>query len=198
VATKAAKSVGYLAGEAVLIILSITLAFMANGWREEAGNKRNAQEALDYFRLEIKSNLAILERTIPYHEKVVENFRTMTVPEDDPRSALSVLMAENVIPKGVDPPIVSASAWEAALARNAQAYFEFETVYKLSQVYQLQEIGVTSTWRAMASTVFDSKMFDPEQTDAMLPMLRFSFQELLGQEKTLEIQYRKILEHLDK
>ena len=74
--------------------------------------------------------------------------------------------------------------------------FDYETLYKLSNVYSVQEEGPDNTWKQLAKLFVDPDSYDPSNARRLGSMLSLGFGELYSQERSLIGSYTEVLNHL--
>ncbi len=183
--------------EAVLIVFAVMLGFLATEWREERRAEANAQAALERIVEEMEANLAELERVVGYHGEVRASLGGLAEQvangEADAEGNL-IARITPVLPRGVQPPLVSDVAWEIASQRGELNRIDFDLVSDIAGVYNIQELGVSSTWRMLVETsFFNEDSFVDRDITSSLYFLSTGFRELEMQEQNLIRQYEAII-----
>lgn len=183
--------------EAVLIVFAVMLGFLATEWREQNRAEANAYAALDRIVEEMEANLAELERVVEYHGAVRESlFGLIAEIEagDAPANGNLIARITPELPQGVSPPLVSEIAWTIASERGELNQIEFDLVSDIAGIYNVQSLGVNSTWRMLIETsFFNESSFTDRELAAPLQFLALGFRELEMQEEALIRQYRELI-----
>lgn len=186
-------------GESLLIIFSIMLALLGNEWRTQRKLEKQKEKYMALIVQEIENNLASLDGVYEYHQQKYELI-TNYLSEDTLRTRYTGRTAASfmfeIFDRGLNPPTLQSTAWEAAQMTNAVSLISDEEVYKLSVLYKLQETGVDSTWKGIVQVLFSLESYDPESTEKILTVIRFAMNELYTQEVYLRGEYEKALEDL--
>jgi len=121
-----------MAVESVLIIVSILAALAVDGLRDNANNRKLADQSLHIFRREIRQNLARLSDDALYHD----GLRTVVRQAyQDPSQKVDL----RSIAEGLQPTVLLNTAWQTALATGALTHIDVETVSALSLTYSIQQ-----------------------------------------------------------
>jgi hypothetical protein len=158
---KAGKTASHWVLEALMILVSVGLAFGVAEYRESRANHELAARVLRSLQEEVEHNLVTLEQWTDFNTA----FRQALAKADTTNSAqngLDVYVAVRPkLPAGatLDVPIVRRGAWEAALSTGALRLIDYGVVAGLSDIYQMQEsygAAVASLVAGMhAASVFD-------------------------------------------
>lgn len=182
--------------ESALIVLSVFLAFGLNEWRVQRADRALARSVLLSFKQEIESNLAVLERFQPQHQRLAEALAQ--IPPDDlaGQTAIEVVAASRVDDGTVIMPQAEA-AWHTAATTGALRLLDYETAALLSGIYAMQRDFTGRTAERFMALIFDPQMFDPAATVQSLHVAMALLGELSAQESSLIGEYRAALRHLD-
>lgn len=183
--------------EGVLIVFAVMLGFLATEWREQRRLEADAYAALDRIVEELESNLAELERVVDYHgevkEALLEHHNSIADGSAETRGNLMAIVTP-LLPRGVQPPLVSEIAWTIASERGELNVIDFDLVSDIAGIYNIQELGVNSTWRMMIQTTFfNETSFTERELAPSLQFLGLGFRELEMQERALIRQYRALI-----
>lgn len=132
--------------EVGLIVLGLSLALFVNEWREGLEDEARAEAALKSISSEIKGNQAFLQERLPYYRALADTIRVIVEAEgrEAPVRALPNW-------RGLQPPLLRSSSFEAALATQALVPLDYQQVDLLSQVYAFQDI-----YRVMIENYIDT------------------------------------------
>ena len=125
-------SIGHLLMETAMIVFSVLLALSLESWREHRKQQALAHEALVNVRAELAHNIAAITAQLPRQRQVAE----------DLQAALRDLAAkQQPLPAQapLNPPLLTAAAWQAAMTTQAVSHMDFRTVQKLASVYETQK-----------------------------------------------------------
>lgn len=193
------KRLSKIVFESSLIIFSVLLALVLNEYIGKMKADKEKARALQMIKIELNENMQILNRWIPYHEQVIENFNTAIKNfnsdkvTDDSRMFILELM-----PNGVIQEMVSRSAWEALQQSSSRVSLDIETTFVLAKAYRLQELSVETTILNFINIMNDRESMKPNNLRETLYLMRSSFQELMAQEKNLVFVYQQTLDELSK
>ena len=124
-------SLGRLALEAVMIAFGVLLAMSLESWRESRGHRQLAEEALANIRTEIARDAERIRRQIPEQQKTADALGAFLDQLDAGRHPPEPHLALN-------PPMLSAAAWNTAMSTQALAHMDFGTVQALAVFYESQ------------------------------------------------------------
>jgi hypothetical protein len=158
---KVGKTAWHWVLEALMIIVSVGLAFGVAEYRESRANHELATRVLRSLQEEVEHNLATLEEWTAFNTA----FRQALAKADTSNSAqtgLDIYVAVRPkLPAGatIDVPLIRRGAWDAALSTGALRLVDYDVVAGLSDIYQMQEsygAAVASLVAGMhAASVFD-------------------------------------------
>ena len=180
--------------EGALIVFAVILGFLVTEWREDRRAEAKAQVAIERIVLELDANIRQLEQVAPYHrdtsQAIGRHIGLIQSGEVSERGRF-IEEAMAIMPRGLAPPLLNRTAWDYAVTSGVLDPVEYDVVADVASVYALQERGVDSTWREMASTMFlnQENMMERELAPRF-QLLSLMFQELASQEEYLLIQAR--------
>lgn len=185
--------------EAILIVFTVLLALALSEWRDSIQEEKTKEAILRNIISEIENNKADLESKKDYHQEVSQKLRDY-LNSDSLWSSLNVDLGigglVQILNKGLQNPNLQSGAWRSAELSGIVNSFDYETIYTLSNLYRVQENGVESTWKSMASFFIQPESYDPENQKRIALMLQLGFQELYSQENFLIYTYSQALESL--
>ncbi len=175
--------------EALMIVFAVILAFLVTEWREDNRNKNRAHMAIERIVLELESNIAQLQVVAPYHGETgqaMSDYAGLIEAGEIPARGRFIEDAVEVMPRGLFPPQLTRTAWDYAVNSGVLDPVDYDVVADLAAAYALQESGVNSTWRQMASTMFlnEENMAEGELAPRF-QLLGLMFRELASQENFL-------------
>ena len=186
--------------EALLIVFTVLLALTLNEWRTNVKERKLKDKALKNIISEIRSNKEDIESKLDYHLQISENIKLYlsndslwaTLDHTSGIGAVSTIMT-----RGIANPNLQSGAWNSAVLSGVVNSFEYDVLYKLSNLYQVQENGPNSTWKIMAGFFSESSSFDPANARQVTMKFQLAFRELYSQERSLLKDYEKALSLLE-
>lgn len=189
-------------GEGLLIVFSVLFALFINKSFEDYRTKQKKKIAKESIIKELYNNQSILGNWKSNHTEIKNRISGIIAGEADSLKMelekynylnLGVLTNNEVL---IDA-ILTKTAWESAKATGIITEFDFETIQKLTLVYDLQEIIMDRTTAEILEYLFDSESNNIENIDRTLVQLHLRFQELTGQEETMSVFYEEALFELE-
>ncbi len=186
--------------EALLIVFTVLLALTLNEWRTNVKERKLKDKALKNIISEIRSNKEDIESKLDYHLQISENIKLYlsndslwaTLDHTSGIGAVSTIMT-----RGIANPNLQSGAWNSAVLSGVVNSFEYDVLYELSNLYQVQENGPNSTWKIMAGFFSESSSFDPANARQVTMKFQLAFRELYSQERSLLKDYEKALSLLE-
>lgn len=182
--------------EGLLIVISILLALAAAQWREERQRRVLVSAALANVAEELERNAAAIEDVLPYHREVLANLRGLVERPEEVAGIGFLELVERAAPRGVQPPLLHATAWETVAAQGLAVDLPFATSRMLATTYDAQRAGAVATWQRIADRLFDPATFDPGRNRETLWFLFMAVNELQSQEAQLLVVYERALAQL--
>jgi hypothetical protein len=180
--------------EALMILVSVGLAFGVAEFRESRANHELAGRVLRSLQAEVEHNLAALEPWTSFNA----TFRQQLARADTSNSSQSAiqvyLAARPPLPPGatVDAPSVRRGAWDAALSTGALRLVDYDVVAALSDIYQMQD-GYGIIVGRLVTAMHGASDFDPASRVAVVRQASAELSELAYSEKLLIDLYRQHL-----
>jgi len=191
---KVGKTMSHWVLEALMILVSVGLAFGVAEYRESRANHELATRVLRSLREEIEYNLATLEPWGDFNRK----FSTALAHADTSNASQTgidvYLAARPALPAGakLDSPIVRRGAWDAALSTGALRLIDYDVVAALSDIYQTQDLFSGERLR-FAATMHATNAFEPAARVATIRVASAELSEIAYAEKLLIDLYRQHL-----
>lgn len=124
---------GHLILEAAMIMFSILVALSLESWHEQRKHKTIAQDALAKIRAELARNVDEIGKVISKQKAAIEELtRIEEIIKSKKKSNIQMQT-------GLEAPVLSRAAWDSAMATQALAYMDFDTVLSLSEIYNSQK-----------------------------------------------------------
>ena len=175
--------------EAAMVLLAVLLAFLVTEWREDNRAESRANMAIERIVLELENNIAQLQAVAPYHRDTAqamgEQVALMEAGEVPARGRF-IEDAVGVMERGIYPPQLTRNAWDYAVNSGVLDPVDYDVVANLAAAYAIQDSGVNSTWRQMASTMFlNEENMAVGELSPRFQLLALMFSELASQEEYL-------------
>ncbi len=164
------------------IVFAVLLALFVNELRQNAAVQESVQRAQRNLRNEIQTNRKQVESRIPYHKEMVKTLSEM--------KAQPVLDTKQVPGwRGLLPPLYRKAAYETAMATEALANMDFDTVEILAFTYSAQDMIAQMNREVIRSLVVGELKSTEE--------IRGVFSEMGTLEMEMQRAYDGVLTHLD-
>lgn len=191
----------YLIIEAILIVFTVSLALAMNEWRSNVKERKTRDKVLKNILSEIESNKQDLESKLEYHLQTAQNIGNY-LSSDSLWSTLEfhsgIEAISGMMTRGISNPNLQSGAWDSAVLSGVVNSFDYDILYTLSNLYQVQETGPNSTWKVMAGFFSESNSFDSGNEKQLALRFQMAFTELYKQEKSLLNDYIRALEVIQK
>jgi hypothetical protein len=191
---KVGKTVSHWALEALMILVSVGLAFGVAEYRESRANHELAGRVMRSVEAEVEHNLATLEPWQPYNAAFRQQLAKADT-SDSSKTAIDIYIGVRPpLPAGavVDTPIMRRGAWDAALSTGALRLIDYDVVAALSEIYQMQDMHNGNVGRQVAAG-HAAISFDPANRVAVFRQLVAGQRELAYSETLLINVYRQHL-----
>lgn len=115
-----------------MITFAVILGFLVTDWGEDHRERERADEALERIEAELRVNAEVLERSLPYWERMGEVLDSIVEVEGDV-TVWSLETPEGW--RGLSPPTIRRASWEVAQATGALEQVPFGRVDELAIAY---------------------------------------------------------------
>ncbi|MDQ2178089.1 hypothetical protein [Marinifilum sp. D714] len=189
-------------GEGLLIVFSVLFALFINKLFDDYRTSQKKMIAKESIIKELYANQSILANWRSKHTELNNRIISVVNGQEDSLKTefkkydyfnLGVLTNNGTL---IDE-ILTNTAWESAKATGIITEFDFETIQKLTLVYDLQKIIMNKTTMGILDYLFDSEANNMKNLDKTLVQLRLRFQELTGQEETMSTLYKEAIFELE-
>jgi|TARA_B110000093_G_C12813967_1_gene343994 hypothetical protein len=186
--------------ESILIIFSVLLALFLNEYRGQLKENQQKELVIKIVKIELKSNLEILNEWRPYHEKVLNNLNEAL----NSNSTNSTLFTEkgvftwSLMPNGVVQRVIDNGSWQTLKSSSISSTIEFNTMFTLSQLYKQQAQGVESTLNRILKIISARESLEQKNQRSTIILLRNTFNEMVSQEIFLIKKYEQALIEIEK
>lgn len=159
---KVLKKISYksLLLEFVSVIFAVLVALGVNEYWKDRSNQQLADKSIKNILIEIKSNQTLLARHHKYHKSMLEKTDSLLSKNSKNEYDLSLKSG-----------ILLNTAWKSANIANSILYFDYETITKLTVIYNLQELYAKEIDKLY--TLFGSLEFHKTETDILLKSYKF-------------------------
>ncbi|HZL10494.1 MAG TPA: hypothetical protein VFC65_10880 [Prolixibacteraceae bacterium] len=188
-------------GEGLLIVFSVLFALFINKTYEDARTNRYKNNAIKQIKAELLDNQKILIDWMADHNAILENLKNLIESKNDSIQLLAknkrylpiqvILNNKNLMDKPL-----SNSAWSSAQSIGIISEFDFKTLQRISETYELQQLIMETSIEKIAERLF-LKSHDIENTKDILIELGLRFQNLQGQEYRLKQLYKETIKILE-
>jgi hypothetical protein len=191
---KVGKTPSHWVLEALMILVSVGLAFGVAEYRESRANHELAVRVLRSLQTEVEHNLATLEQWAPFNAKFRDALATANTATNM-ETGLDVYVAVRpALPVGatLDVPLVRRGAWDAALSTGALRLIDYDVVAGLSDIYQMQDMYAGSVGQ-LVTGMHAVTVFDPANRDFTIRQAAQWWNEISFLQKLQIDLYRKLL-----
>jgi len=181
-----------------LIIFSVLFALFINEYRNSIHDDKLKYIALLNVKNELQSNLEVVNDWLPYHKEVLKNFQS-AIENDSINQSVKTkegIDFRKIMPRGVVQSLINNTSWETLKNSSVVSNLEYESLLKLSKIYEIQNKGVQKTLDVIIEILSSREALRIESSDETLILLRNAFAELVSQEETLIQYYEVTLEEL--
>jgi hypothetical protein len=191
---KVGKTVSHWVLEALMILVSVGLAFGVAEYRESRANHELATRVLKSLQTEVEQNLAALEPWTDFNRHFLDALSKADTSNSHQSTIDVYLAARPRLPAGakLDTPIVHRGAWDAALSTGALRLIDYDVVSALSDIYQTQDLFSAERSR-FAAEMHAGAAFDPAMRVIGIRQASAELSEIAYAEKLLVDLYRKHL-----
>lgn len=182
--------------QAVLIIISVLLAFILNEYRENARENKIRNMALQEVKAEINANQAILERWRPYHEQLHAQIAE-TLSSDSLQAAMihgDRIDFMTLFSQGIFRELLGKSAWSFIQQNGIK--LEYNHSAALNSTYSLQDEYFRHSVEKLADLIVQRDTLKPELLRETLLIMHLLTGEIVGQGNALAVQYQTTLDLL--
>jgi hypothetical protein len=188
------KTAFHWALEALMILVSVGLAFGVAEYRDSRANHELATRVLRSLQTEVAQNLAALEPWTDFNRRFQDALAKADTSNTRQSTIDVYLAARPELPAGatLDRPSVRRGAWDAALSTGALRLIDYDVVAALSDIYQTQDLFATESVR-FAAEMHATTAFDPAMRVVGIRQARAELSEIAYAEKLLVDLYHRHL-----
>ena len=171
--------------EAVSVVFAVLLALAVDEWRETQSQKALAARARASILEEIRSNESELRNTRDTNRALLQRteealLRVKQEPETSVQFNFQVAL-------------LSSSSWHTAQMTQAANFLDFDWVRRVSKVYELQDLYVTSQSAVVDRISGISEILDGDDPQRMLTIIAERLRVALRIQDSLLEEYAKVL-----
>lgn len=189
-------------GEGLLIVFSVLFALFISKAFEDYKTNKKENIAKESITKELYQNQVILNKWMEKHlairnriSSVIENQEDSLKVELKKHDYFNFMVLTNH--ESLLNALLSNTAWESAKTTGIISEFDYETIQKLTRVYDVQEILTERTIMKMLDFLYDTETNNMENLDKTLVQLQLRFYELTGQEEYMIILYKEAINELE-
>ena len=186
------KSMKRYLAEMMLIIMSVTLAFVLNEIRNNYNEQKKLTTSLEFIKEEITQNHIYVDKVISVQQKIVKKIDFLVVNEkyDDIYSPEYGFTYFNIYNESFFNQLLSSDAWNIANNNNIFDKMNIREVVSLSRAYEQQKYVMKAVWEI--DDFFQSDVvFDETLTKTNCKILKNKLNSLIGLEVRLSYNYQQ-------
>jgi hypothetical protein len=182
--------------EGVFIVVSVALGFAVAQYGEYRSDREFASRVLHGLRLEVETNIAVLEPLVPLHQQWAQALNKADTSRPD-QSSLDIFFATRpAMPADAKTgwfPILRRSVWDTAVAAGALRLIDYDLAASLSEIYGYQEVAEGNVERLSKGVITSVATYDPASRVASTRLIWLTIEDLRSTESVLLDLYRKHL-----
>jgi hypothetical protein len=182
------RSIGTWTIEVSMIVFSILFALFLESLHERAKQREFAERALERIVAEIESNAKAIREKLPDHAVELDIFTAFAAHPDK----ASEVVVPDTISLGIQPPMLSTTAFETAKSTQALTFMDYDKVMAISRAYTAQDrmSWIEDNWMPL----YTSPMaFDPKYKSYFFGIQAGVFGSFVNLEKHLLELYDETL-----
>ena len=180
--------------ESAMIIFSVFIALFINEWKNEKNEAKRTELIVQNIESEIQNNRKIIQNIIGYHEKIMNN-----ISQPDNKQILKQKFFKNghfsigeIAPKGIIQEHFQDIAWAVAKEDKITNRISLEESQVLFAVYEQQNL-IKGTIKDIINLLTSREVHKIELVSENVIVFKILMNELIGQEKILETNYKNAL-----
>lgn len=181
--------------EATVIVASVLLGFCAAEFGDEKRDRELRTRVLRGIAAEVAANEAGIAAVVDRHRQWVAALDTSR-HFAEAQSAIDVFFATRPpMPDGVRSPfpILSRSAWDAAVSSGAMRLIDYDLSAALSDIYRMQETATQNVERLANGALSAVSTYDPKLRPQAVRLLWLTLADIHAAEAVLLDMYRRHL-----
>ena len=188
--------------DGLLIVFSVLFALFINKTFDKIQTNKKKRVAQESIIKELYRNQAILKNWKQSHIKMRDRITNIIGGKED--SLKMKLAASDYLDLGLltnNESLIDAfltnTAWESAQTSGIISEFDYETIQKLTYVYDMQNTLTEHTIMKILDYYFDTESHNMKNVDQILIQFQLRFWELTGQEELMTTLYNDAIEQIE-
>jgi hypothetical protein len=175
--------------EVILITIGVFLALMGEQWRQDAADRRLADDSLRRLRSEMQANRRAVDAVKDYHSATLIKLRAFLAADDKARAAMAVNL------EGIRPAFFENTAWDLALATQSLVHMDPEIAFAVSRIYGLQR-----RYEGLTEGITHAMYLRPpsEGPETFFPAVEVFYSDIVFFEPELLRLYDEVLPQIDR
>lgn len=192
------KSITNYLTQICLIVFSVVLGIFLSERIEEGKRKRESGILFATIQSELKDNIRILNKWVPYHEEVHQKLDSLAKDEGflvefiTDRDVLYAKLLKKGTFMGESP---GSDAWDIAKSHPRIVNIDYEKLYAISRIYKQQEITFEPGME-MFKIMQSKDVNKPGEAEVSLALMLDRMFELVARERQLVFYYQEGIEIL--
>ena len=186
--------------DGLLIVFSVLFALAINKLAENYQTKKRKNIALNSIKMELKNNSKIIKEWNQTHQEIKQKLDEILAGKNDSLNSKLIegnrLHFETLTSKPFINSLMSNTAWETAQTTGIISEFDFETIQKLTFVYNLQNIITEKSSMKIIEMLYDRRIMKIDEKNTLLIELNTRISDLVGQEQGLEYLINDAIKNL--
>ncbi len=189
-------------GEGLLIVFSVLFALFISKAFEDYKTNQKENIAKESITKELYRNQAILNKWKEKHLAIGNRISCMIENQEDSLNVelkkydyFNLMVLTNN--ESLINDLLSNTAWESAKTTGIISEFDYETIQKLTRVYDVQEMLTERTIMKILDFLYDNETHNMENLDKTLIQFHLRFRQLTGQEVTMIFLYKEAINELE-
>ena len=186
--------------DGLLIVFSVLFALAINKLAENYQTNKRKNIALNSIKMELKNNSKIIKEWNQTHQEIKQKLDEILAGKNDSLNSKLIegnrLHFETLTSKPFINSLMSNTAWETAQTTGIISEFDFETIQKLTFVYNLQNIITEKSSMKIIEMLYDRRIMKIDEKNTLLIELNTRISDLVGQEQGLEYLINDAIKNL--
>ena len=189
-------------GEGLLIVFSVLFALFISKAFEDYKTNQKENIAKESITKELYRNQVILNKWKEKHLAIRNRISSMIENQEDSLNVelkkydyFNLMVLTNN--ESLIDALLSNTAWESAKTTGIISEFDYETIQKLTNVYDVQEILTERTIMKIMDFLYNTETHNLENLDKSLVQFHLRFWELTGQEESMIFLYKEAINELE-
>ncbi len=184
------RSIQTILIEIFSVVFGVLLALGINEWRENLANQQAVNEIMQNIKSEIVSNIDFLEKVYENNQETVRLASADTLEEK--------VDGDRTIVPGIQ---LQETAWKTLMSTGISQHLDYDTLYRLSQAYSLQEnykkVSMSLVQAAMNTSAYTAANKSTIDNDSFTHEFLDYFTMIVQMEAQLLKTYKDLTIYLD-